>query len=76
MELDRAAKIDDIADFFVEYINSDKMGLVSIQHLIICMMTILTGDVVDDLLCVQRTSPERDCTMKSVLSSQNSTLKR
>ncbi|KIM33801.1 hypothetical protein M408DRAFT_18806 [Serendipita vermifera MAFF 305830] len=34
-KLDRPATIDDIADFVVDYINSDKMGLVSIQHLII-----------------------------------------
>ena len=34
--LDRPVNIDDIADFVVDYINSDKMGLVSIQHLIIC----------------------------------------
>ncbi|PVG00763.1 hypothetical protein CPB86DRAFT_812874 [Serendipita vermifera] len=39
-ELDRPARIEDIADFFVEYINSDKMGLVSIQHLIICTVLI------------------------------------
>jgi len=35
-KLDRPVNIHDIADFVVDYINSDKMGLVSIQHLIIC----------------------------------------
>jgi RNA-dependent RNA polymerase len=35
-DLERPVNIHDVADFVVDYINSDKMGLVSIQHLIIC----------------------------------------
>ncbi|KAG8781898.1 hypothetical protein FRC15_007897 [Serendipita sp. 397] len=34
-ELDKPCTIEDIGNFVVNYINSDKMGLVSIQHLII-----------------------------------------
>jgi len=33
--LDRDSTIDDVADFVVEYINSDILGLIAIQHLII-----------------------------------------
>lgn len=35
LTLERPTTIEDIADFVVEYINSDKMGLVAIQHLIL-----------------------------------------
>jgi hypothetical protein len=35
-DLKRHVNIHDVADFVVDYINSDKMGLVAIQHLIIC----------------------------------------
>lgn len=38
-DLKRPVNIHDVADFVVDYINSDKMGLVSIQHLIICEPT-------------------------------------
>ncbi|TFK84610.1 RdRP-domain-containing protein [Polyporus arcularius HHB13444] len=35
VELDRDSNIDDICDFFVEYMQSDVMGLVADQHLLI-----------------------------------------
>ena len=35
LTLDRPAQIEDIQDFVVNYINSDRMGLIGTKHLVV-----------------------------------------